>query len=52
MGKFHQVYTKLWPLIDVKIVFTLLYLEHLLTDFFKLCTGVDIWKKWYGTVDR
>ena len=33
MGKFRQLSPELWPLIDVKNLFPLSYLEHFLTDF-------------------
>ena len=51
MVKFHLISTELWPLIGAKKLVSALYLEHLLTFFFKLCIRFDIGKEWFGIVD-
>ena len=55
MGKFHQMTSELWPLIEVKncIFFRLRSLtwSSFLPIFFKLCILVDTGKDWFGIVD-
>ena len=47
MGKFHQVSTELWPLIDVRNSFSL----SLVMIFFKLCMRFSIGKECLGVAD-
>ena len=44
MGKFRQISTELWPLIDVRNLFSLSVLGISLSIFFKLYMRVDIGK--------
>ena len=50
MGKFRQISTELWPLIDVRNWFHSLSLAFL-PIFFKLCMRVDIGKDCLGIED-
>ena len=45
MGKFRQISTELWPLIDRRNWFSLSIFGISLPIFFKLCMGVDIGKE-------
>ena len=45
MGKFRQISTELWPLIDVRNWFSFSIFDTYLPIFFKLCVRVDIEKK-------
>ena len=51
MGKFRQISTELWPLIDVRNWFSLSIFGISLPIFFKLCRRVDIGKECLGTAD-
>ena len=48
MGKFRQISTELWPLIDVRNWFSVSILGISLPIFFKLCMRVDIEKECLG----
>ena len=45
MGKFRQISTELWPLIDIRNWFSFSILGISLLIFFKLCMRVDIGKE-------
>ena len=45
MGKFRQINTELWPLIDVRNWFSFSIFGISLPIFFKLCMRVDIGKE-------
>ena len=51
MGKFRQISTELWPLIDVRIWFLLSIFGISSPIFFKLCMRVDIGKECHGIED-
>ena len=51
MGKFRQISTELWPLIDIKNRFSLSIFGISLPIFFKLCMKVDIGKECLGLAD-
>ena len=51
MGKFRQISTELWPLINVRIWFSLSIVGISLPIFFKLCMIVDIGKECHGMED-
>ena len=51
MGKFWQISTELWPLIDVRIWFLLSFFGIPLPIFFKLGIRVDIVKECSGIAD-
>ena len=51
MDKFRQISTELWPLIDVRIWFSLSIFDISLLIFFKLCMIVDIGKECHGIED-
>ena len=51
MGKFRQISTELWPLIDVRNWFSLSIFGILLPIFFKLWEKVDIGKECPGIAD-
>ena len=51
MGKFWQIITELWPLIDVRNWFSLSIFGIHLPIFFKLGMRVDIVKKCPGTAE-
>ena len=51
MGKFWQISTELWPLIDVRNWFSLSILGILLPIFFKLGMRVNIVKECSGTAE-
>ena len=51
MGKFRQISTELWPLIDVRNSFLHSILVIFLLIFFKLCMRVDIRKECLGITD-
>ena len=48
MGKFRQISTELWPLIDVRNWFSFSIFGISLPIFFKLCMRVDIGKECLG----
>ena len=48
MGKFRQISTEVWPLIDFRNWFSFSTFGISLTFFFKLCMEVDIGKKCHG----
>ena len=52
MGKFRQISTQLWPLIDVKNSFPLSISNIFRPIFFKICIRVDFRKEWFGIVDE
>ena len=45
MGKFLQISTELWPLIDARNLFSLSIFGIFVQIFFKLCMRVDIGKE-------
>ena len=45
MGKFREISTELWPLIDVRNCFSFSIFGISLPIFFKLCMRVDIGKE-------
>ena len=45
MGKFRQISTELWPLIDVRNLFSFSIFGISLPIFFKLCMRVDSGKE-------
>ena len=51
MGKFCQLSPELWPLIDVRNLFSLSIFAIFWWIFFKLCMRVDIGKVCFGIVD-
>ena len=51
MGKFRQISTELWPLIDVRNWFSLSLFGIPLPIFFKLGMRVDTWKECPGIAD-
>ena len=51
MGKFRQIYTELWPLIYVKILFPGSILSIYGPIFFKLCIGDHTKEEWSGIED-
>ena len=51
MGKFWQIITELWPLIDIRNLFSLSIFGIPLPIFFKLGTRVDIGKECPGVAD-
>ena len=51
MGKFWQIITELWPLIDVRIWFYLSIFSILIPIFFKLGMRVDSVKECSGIAD-
>ena len=51
MGKFRQLSPELWPLIDVRKLFSLSFFAIFLLIFFQLCMRVDIWKVCFGIAD-
>ena len=51
MGKFRQISTELWPLIDVRNLFSLSIFGIPLPIFFKLCMRVDTGNECLGIVD-
>ena len=51
MGKFRQISTELWPLIEVRNWFSLSIFGIFLPFLFKLCMGVDIGKECLGIAD-
>ena len=51
MGKFRQISTELWPLIDVRNWFSFSIFDISLPIFFKLCMRVDIGKECLGIED-
>ena len=51
MGKFRQISTELWPLIDVRNWFSLSIFDISLQIFFKICMRVDIGKECLGIAD-
>ena len=51
MGKFRQISTELWPLIDVRNWFSLSIVDIPLPIFFKLGMRVDIGKECPGIAD-
>ena len=51
MGKFRQISTELWPLIDVRNWFSFSIFGISLPIFFKLCMRVDIGKVYLGIED-
>ena len=51
MGKFRQISTELWPLIDVRKWFSLSIFGISVQILFKLCMRVDIGKECLGIAD-
>ena len=51
MGKFRQISTESWPLIDVRNWFSLSIFSISLPIFFKLCMKDDIGKECLGIAD-
>ena len=51
MGKFRQISTELWPLIDIRNWFSLSIFAIFLPIFFKLGISVDIRKECLGIAD-
>ena len=51
MGKFRQISTELWPLIDVRNWFSFSIFGISLSIFCKLCMGADIGKECFGIED-
>ena len=51
MGKFRQMSTELWPLVDVRYWFSLSIFCISLPILFKLCMRVDIGKECLGIAD-
>ena len=51
MGKFRQISTELWPLIDVRNWFSLSIFGISLSIFFKLGIRVDIGEEYLGMID-
>ena len=51
MGKFRQISTELWPLIDVRNLFSLSIFGIPLPIFFKLGMRDDIGKECHGIAD-
>ena len=51
MGKFRQIYTELWLLIYVKILFPGSILSIYRPIFLKLCIEVHTKKEWSGIED-
>ena len=51
MGKFRQISTELWPLIDIRNWFSFSIFGISLPIFFKLCMRVDIGKEWLRIED-
>ena len=48
MGKFGEIGTELWPLIDVRNLFSLSIFGISLPIFFKLAIRVNIWEECLG----
>ena len=48
MGKFHQLSPELWPLINVRKLFSLSIFANFLPIFFKLGMRVDIGTECFG----
>ena len=51
MGKFQQINTELWPLIDMRNWFSLSIFGISLPIFFKICKSFDIGKECPGIAD-
>ena len=51
MGKFRQISTEVWPLIDVRNWFSFSIFSIFLQIFFKFCMRVDIGKECLGIED-
>ena len=51
MGKFRQISTELWPLIDVSTWFSFSIFGISLPIFFNFCMSVDIEKECLGIED-